>query len=144
MDLVLPPDLERFLTGYVRAYLRSDGQDVEVDSVEPESLALPMSHPLIVVRDDSGARRSQVTFDRQVGVSILGGSRADSEGAKNLARFTMAVFCNEAIIGADGSPIASINWDDCNGPYAVPDEMDVARFYFTVGYTVVGDFCYHR
>lgn len=138
MARVLAPDLEMWLVNYVRATLTGEGESVQVSNKEPGTLSLPLAKPLIVVRDDSGNRESHVTFDRSVGVGVLAGTRMNDLPANTLARTVMAVLTDDEIIYAPGSPIASIEWDGCNGPYPVTENLDVARRYLTVQYTIVG------
>lgn len=138
MTLVLPPDMEHWTCTYLRTTLRAMGNDVEVGNKEPSNLKTPLTRPLIVVRDDSGARGSQVTFDRSMGVSVLAGTRENDLQANELARLVFAVLTDEDIAVVDGSPIAAVVWDGCNGSYPVEEDHDVARRYMTVQYTVVG------
>lgn len=138
MTRVTAPDLELWLTTYLRTILTSEGHSVQVSNKEPADLSLPLKQPLVVIRDDSGTRLSHVTFDRSIGVSILAGSRMNDKPANDLARLVMSILMDDAIVHADGSPIASVDWDGCNGPYSVIDDLDVARRYGTVGYIVVG------
>lgn len=138
MVRVTAPDLEMWLVNYVRAMLKAEGDDVQVGNKEPTSLSVPLAKPLVVVRDDSGSRRSHVSFDRSVGVSVLAGSRMNDLPANTLARKVMAILSDDAIVEASGSPIAFVEWDGCNGPYPVTEGLDVARRYLTVQYTVVG------
>lgn len=138
MARVLAPDMEMWLVNYVRDTLRGEGHDVQVSNKEPASLSLPLSRPLIVVRDDSGNKESQVTFDRSIGVSVLAGTRMNDKPANDLARLVMAVLTDDVIITASDSPIASIEWDGCYGPYPVTENLDIARRYLTVQFTVVG------
>ncbi|WRS30601.1 hypothetical protein U6G28_02625 [Actinomycetaceae bacterium MB13-C1-2] len=138
MARVTAPDLELWLTTYLRTTLKLDGFDVQVSNKEPATLSLPLPKPLIVVRDDSGARLSHVTFDRSVGVSVLAGSKTNDKAANDLARVVQSILTDDAIVDIPGSPIAAVPWDGCNGPYAVADNLDVARRYSTVQYTVVG------
>ncbi|MSS84968.1 hypothetical protein FYJ24_09370 [Actinomycetaceae bacterium WB03_NA08] len=138
MTRVTAPDLELWLTTYLRTALTSEGHSVQVSNKEPTDLSLPLKQPLIMIRDDSGMRLSHVTFDRSIGVSILAGSRMNDKPANDLGRLVMSILMDDAIVHADGSPIASVDWDGCNGPYPVIDDLDVARRYGTVGYIVVG------
>jgi hypothetical protein len=138
MARVTPPDLEQWLCDYLRAVLAGEGTPVEVSNKEPGDLTAPLDSPLIVVRDDSGPRISAVTFDRMVGVSVLWGSREDDQPTADLARRILAILSDDAIATLDGSPIAAVDWDGCNGPYAVPDDQPVARQYLAVHYIVVG------
>jgi hypothetical protein len=139
--MILPPDMELFLTDYLRGVLADRGESVRVTNVEPSftgsnPVELPLSKPIIVIRDDSGPMREIVTFDRSIGVTVLAGSKADMQAANNLARLAFGVMTDRAIIDVEDSPIASI--EDTNGPYAASDDLDVARRYFTVDYIVVG------
>jgi hypothetical protein len=109
-----------------------------VGNKEPQALQLPLARPLIVIRDDSGARRDYPTFDRSVGATVLGGSKLNAKPVNDLARWLLAVLMDDAIVDAPGSPIASVEWDGFNGPYPVDDPLDVARRYMTAQYTVVG------
>lgn len=138
MTRVTAPDMELWLCTYLRSVLADEGVDAQVSNKEPASLKLPLLKPLVVIRDDSGARLSAVTFDRSIGVSVLAGSKADDQEANDLARVVAAFLTDPAIVEADGSPIAAIDFDGCNGPYAVTETLDVARRYLTVQYTVVG------
>lgn len=138
MARVTAPDLEVWLTGYVRGVLAAEGVTAQVSNKEPGDLVLPLAKPLVVIRDDSGVRLSHVTYDRSVGVSVLAGTRTNDKLAGDLARLVMAILTDDAIAEAVGSPVAAIDWDGCNGPYPVVEELDVARRYGTVQYTVVG------
>ena len=138
MARVTPPDLELWLTGYLRSVLTAEGFVVQVSNKEPTTLQLPLTKPLVVIRDDSGAKLSQVSFDRSVGVSVLAGSRMNDRPANDLARAVVAILTDDSIVEAPGSPIAAVVWDGCNGPYAVTEDHDVARRYATVEYVTVG------
>ena len=138
MARVTPPDLEMWLSTYLRAILADEGLDVQVSNKEPADLKLPLKKPLVVLRDDSGSRMSHVSFDRSLGVSVLAGSRMNDQPANTLARTVSAILTDDEIILADGSPVAAVEWDGCNGPYPVAESLDVARRYLTIQYTVVG------
>lgn len=135
---VTPPDLELWLTGYVRALAATEGIDATVSNKEPATLTLPLSRPLIIIRDDSGARTDHTIFDRSIGASVLAGSRLNDKSANDLARWLSAVLNDDAIVLAPDSPIAAVVWDGSNGPYAVPETLDVARRYMTAQYVVSG------
>ena len=139
MALVVAPDLELWLTTYLREVLTVEGLDVQVSNKEPPDLSLPLTRPVVVIRDDSGSRLSHVTFDRSIGVSVLAGTRMNDKPANDLARIVTAILTDDEIITAQGSPIASVDWSGCNGPYPVADDLDVARRYATAAYVVVGD-----
>lgn len=135
---VTPPNLELWLTRYVRTLAAAEGIDVKVDNKEPPTLTLPLDRPLIVIRDDSGPRTSQVTFDRSIGASVLGGSKQYPKAADDVAGWLAGVLFDESIALAPDSPIAAVDWNGCNGPYPVADSLDVARRYMTAGFVVVG------
>ncbi|GGH34226.1 hypothetical protein [Microbacterium album] len=135
---VTPPDLELWLTSYVRAQAAADGHNVTVSNKEPANLSAPLTRPLIVIRDDSGSRLSHVTFDRSIGASVLAGSKQNDKPANDLARWLAGVLFDLDLPLVEGCPIAAVDPSGCNGPYAVADELDVARRYMTAGYTVVG------
>ena len=135
---VTPPDLELWLTGYVRSLAATEGVQVTVTNKEPATLALPLTKPLIVIRDDSGNRQSQVTFDRSIGWSVLAGSKQNDKPANDLARWLAGILFDLDLPLVDGSPIAAVDPTGCNGPYPVADQLDVARRYGTAQYTVVG------
>lgn len=135
---VTPPDLELWLTGYVRSQAAESGHNVTVSNKEPSTLSLPLSRPLIVIRDDSGSRLSHVTFDRSIGASVLAGSKQNDKPANDLARWLASVLFDEGIALVPDSPIAAVDWSGCNGPYPVADELDVARRYMTAQYIAGG------
>lgn len=138
MTAVTPPDLESWLIDYVRSRAAANGNSVSVSNKEPPSLTLPLPKPLIVIRDDSGSRLSPVTFDRSIGASVLDGTKLNDKPANDLARWLAGVMFDEGIALVDGSPIVSVDFDGCNGPYPVTESLDVARRYLTAQYTVVG------
>jgi hypothetical protein len=135
---VTPPDLMLFLTGYVRARAAEAGLDVKVGNKEPPDLRLPLQRPLIVIRDDSGARLDWTTFDRSVGASVLAGSHLHDKPANDLGRWLAGVLHDDELPLAAGSPIAAVSWSGCTGPYAVADTLDVSRVYLTAQYVVTG------
>ncbi|MFC7942703.1 hypothetical protein ACFUPZ_05520 [Microbacterium oxydans] len=135
---VMPPDLVTWLMGYVSDAAAADGHDVDVVGAEPEDLALPMPRPLIVIRVDPGSRVDWTTFDRSVGATVLGGSKNAPTPIVDLARWVASVLFDDELPLTEGSPIAKVDFDGCNGPYAVREELDVARQYMTAQYVVEG------
>ncbi|MFE7198512.1 hypothetical protein [Microbacterium oxydans] len=135
---VMPPDLVTWLMGYVSDAAAADGHDVDVVGAEPEDLGLPMPRPLIVIRVDPGSRVDWTTFDRSVGTTVLGGSKNAPTPIVDLARWVASVLFDDELPLTTGSPIAKVDFDGCNGPYAVQDELDVARQYMTAQYVVEG------
>ncbi len=135
---VTPPDLELWLVEHVREIAAAEGKTVTVSNKEPATLQLPLPKPLIVIRDDSGNRQSQVTFDRSIGWSVLAGSKQNDKPANDLARWLAGILFDLDLPLVDGTPIAAVDPTGCNGPYPVADQLDVARRYGTAQYTVVG------
>ena len=135
---VTPPDLELWLTRHVRKQAAADGHLVDVSNKEPAKLSLPMKRPLIVIRDDSGSRLDYTTFDRSIGASVLGWTKQNDAPANALARWLAALLHDSGLPLVDGTPIVSVDWDGCNGPYPVTETLDVARRYLTAQYVVAG------
>lgn len=129
---VSPPDIEQFLTRYLRAVL-----GVEVDNKEPDGW--DGTTTLVVVRDDGGAKTGEVTFDRSVGVTVHAGTRQDTQPAMRLAQRAYAALTSPTIAWEKGSPVAAVIDDGCNGPYRVDDDHDASACYLTVEYSAVGD-----
>lgn len=138
MARVTPPDLELWLTAYVRTVAAAENVIVDVRNREPDDLKRPLARPMIILRDDSGPRLDLPTFDRSIGATVLGASKQNPKPVNDIARWLIAVLMDEAIIHAPDSPIASIEWEGFNGPLSVTDALDVARRYSTAQYTVVG------
>lgn len=128
---VLPPDLEDFLTGYLRAVL-----EVETDNKVP--YGWDGATTLITVRDDGGPMTGPTTFDRSVGVTVYAGSRQDVSASKAIARRAFAALTSPTIVWEKGSPIAAVVEGGCNGPYQTTDDHDAAVSYMTVEYSAVG------
>lgn len=135
---VTPPDLELWLTEYVRGAAAAEELDVDVDNKEPPELQIPLPRPLIIIRDDSGPRTDHTTFDRSIGATVLAGTRLFAKPAGDIARWLSGVLNDEAIVLAPDSPIAAVDWSGSNGPFAVPEQLDVARQYQTAQYVVSG------
>ena len=49
MARVTAPDLELWLTGYVRGVLAAEGVTAQVSNKEPGDLVLPLAKPLVVI-----------------------------------------------------------------------------------------------
>ena len=135
---VTPPDLELWLTGYIRGVAAAEGRTVTVTNKEPVTLSLPLARPLIVIRDDSGSRLDHPTFDRSIGASVLAGSKQNDQPANDLARWLAGILFDLDLPLVDGTPVAAVDPTGCNGPYPVADQLDVARRYMTAQYVVVG------
>lgn len=137
MSAVAPTDLELWLTGFIRTAAAATGKPVEVGTVEPASLSLPMANPLIVVRDDP-SRLDHATYSHDVGISILGWSRENNAPAKALGRWLAGLLFDLQLPLVDDCPIAAVDETACNGPLVVTESLDVARVYLTARYVVSG------
>lgn len=137
MVSVAPPLLDEWLVSYIRSELASRGMDVIVDTVEPPTLDAPLATPMVIIREDSGTQTSHLTFTRQVGISVLAGSRQNDKAVRRISQLVYAIATSMDIALADG-PIASVQLEGCSGPYAVADVQDVGRRYMVVSYSVVG------
>jgi hypothetical protein len=135
---VMPPELVTWLMGYVSDAAAADGIDLDVVGAEPEDLALPLSRPLIVIRIDPGSRLDWTTFDRSVGASVLGGTKNAPTPIIDLGLWLASVLFDDELPLAADSPIVRVDFDGCNGPYAVTEDLDVARQYMTAQYVVEG------
>ena len=135
---VAPPLLDLWLINHVRALAAAEGVDVAVSNKESETLSAPLARPLIVIRVDSMTRLDWTTFDCTVGASVLAGTRSYDTPAIERATWLSAILHDDELALIDGSPIARVEWDGCNGPYTVDDEHDVSRQYLTAQYVATG------
>lgn len=131
-QMLVPPDLEAFLCGSLRAAL-----DCEVANRQPAEW--DGTTPLVVLRDDGGAKTGPTTLDRSVGVTVYAGTRQDTKPAMDIARKAFAVLTNSSIVMEARSPIAAVIDDGCLGPYRIEDAHDSSACYLTAEYSVVGD-----
>lgn len=138
MTMVLPPDLELWLCTYLRARLKSSFPTLIVSNREPDDY--DGSRPLVVVRDDGGGQSNRVLFDRSVGVTARYGARAAPKPCRDLAARIYGMLTDPAICSLDGSPIAGIDEDVCNGPFPVAEDANIARYYMTLGFSAIGEF----
>lgn len=141
MSRLTPPDMMLWLTKYVREVAQTEIPfvgGIDVTNKEPDTLELPLTRPLIVIRDDSGPQLDLTTYDRSIGASVLWGTKTDDQPCANLARWLAGLLFDTGIVLVVGSPIASVTMDGCNGPYAVTENIDVARQYLTAEYVVTG------
>lgn len=134
--MILPPDLELWLCGYLRAEL-SDVDGLEIGNREPSDYI--GDHPLIVIRDDGGSQTEHIMFDRSVGVTVKGWARSNPYKCSQLARRVYGLLTSDDIITAADSPIAHIDESGCNGPYSFTDETDCACYYATYSFTATGE-----
>lgn len=136
--LVIHADLELFLVEWYRAALEGRPEQVTSDVVvtnrEP-SPPNPMPSRLVVIRDDGGPETSILTAERQVGISVLAGTKENPWEAVQLALIVHALRTQIPAV-APGNPVAAVL--ESNGPYAVPENQPYARRYMTVTFSVTG------
>ncbi len=135
---VTPPNVVLFLTRHVRHLAAEEDIDVEVSNKESADLTVPLPRPLIVLRDDGGARLDWTTFDRSIGASVLAGSKRHDAPAIDLATWLASVLHDDELPQVEGSPIASVEFDGCTGPTSVAETLDVTRMYLTAQYVATG------
>lgn len=138
MSVVLPPDLEAWLCDYLRDQLEPSYSTILVSNREPDDC--DGSYPLVVVRDDGGSQSNRVLFDRSIGVTVRYGPRAAPGDCRDLAARIYGLLTDPTICELDGSPIASIEEDGCNGPYFVSEDANIARCYLTLEFSAIGEF----
>lgn len=136
--LVIEPDVELFLTGWLRRELalrpEAYAQGVKVSDREPEKDA-DFPERLVIVRYDGGPGTSLVTSEANVGVSVLAGSKSDPQDANDLARLVKALMKGCALAEA-GNPVSAVLAS--TGPYPVTEDQPRARRYMTFTLGLVG------
>lgn len=138
--LVLPPDLELFLTRWLRTVLRARGHDVQVGTRKPVGCTYPLAKPLVIIQDDGGPQTECVTFEHAVSVNVMGGTKTDAYATMTLAREIYGLLTSDGPLLADGSPIAAVDKQaGTNGVYRVPDDVDATVAFMTVTYRVCGE-----
>lgn len=128
--LILPPDTEAYLIGYLSAALAGRVepycQSVAVSRDRDES---PIRARSVTVRDDGGPQIDATRWLRRVGVNVLATSEAE---AKDLANMVTALI----VACPDGRPCVKAR--QTSGPYAVPDASGQPLRYLTAELTVRG------
>lgn len=134
MSLYVPPDIEMYLTTWLRDRL----PDAEIGNKTPTDLRTPLRKPVITISDATGSKSSIATFRRTLTVLVRDGTRLSDQSANDLSRIVFAWLTSADIVDAQDSPIAAVIEDSCFGPYPAADDLDVAARIMTVEYSVVG------
>lgn len=138
MTLITPPDVEHWLTGYLRPLL-SDVPDLEIGNKHPPEY--DGTHPTIIINDVPGNRQDPLSFDWSIGVTVTGWSRQDDKPCKDLANKVFAILTQHPQIAlANGSPISAVVDEGSTPPAVVTSDADAASYYATVEYVVQGEF----
>ena len=131
--LVLHSDLAMFLTQWFRAALAARTEEychgVVVTIRETDA---PRQ---LIVRVDGGPDTSVISAEKDVGLSILAGTKENPKDAIDLALMVHAL--RSQIPGLEpGNPVAAVI--SSQGPFAVADLQPMARQYITLVLAVTG------
>jgi len=136
--LVIQADLELFLTQWYRTALAARPEavcrDVEVVNREPGP-GEDFPERLLVIRDDGGPDTSVISAERDVGLSVLAGTKENPKDANDLARIVHALRTQIPAVAA-GNPVAAVLAS--NGPFPVAESQPRARRYITVRFAIAG------
>jgi hypothetical protein len=136
--LVVHADLEQFLCAWYRTALAARPEavcrDVEVDNSEPApGTGFPAK--LLVIHDFGGPDTSVISAERDVGLSVLAGTKDSPYEANELARIVHAL--RSQIPSVDASnPVAAVL--KSIGPTPVDESQQRARRYISLTLSVVG------
>lgn len=142
-ERVIFSDLEKFLTGHIRAELAAlPGQPYQGGwisnqfySPDPDIPRSPPSYQ-IVVRDDGGPDTSIITQEPAVGVTVLmGDDGSQGQEASDLA-LVVKMIVRDCARSEPGNPVAAVR--AATGPYKVADPTGVPRRYMTFELAVTG------
>lgn len=136
--LVIHADIGLFLVDWYRAAIAARPEDVcrdvEFDTQEPEP-GQPFPKKLVIIRDNGGPDTSIITAERDIGISVLAGTKQNPTDANDLARIIHALRTQIPAV-ATGNPVAAVIAS--NGPYAVPEAQPHARRYIGLTLSVTG------
>jgi hypothetical protein len=135
MQTVTPPDVELWACRYLSQKL-SDVQNLTVTNRVPDDY--DGRSPLIAVRDDGGNQYGGAVFERRLGVTVCYGNARQIKACRDLAARVYGLLTSRDLVLDTTTPIATVELDQCNGPYRVVTDMDVAREYVIVDYRVNG------
>lgn len=136
MTRITPPDVSLWLCDHLRRQL-TEPKGLQVGIRVPDEYK--GTHPLIVIRDDGGSQSERLIFDRSLGITVYMGTANDPKPCRDLAALVYSILTDEQLAHEEGSPIAGIVEDGCNGVYAVNGDQPTCMYYMTVEYTAVPD-----
>lgn len=133
---VLDADLERFLTGFIRAELALIGSQVTEGVFVSNAFPSEQRPKTVVVMDNGGPSASIISTDTQVGVTVAAGDDP-SQGAvaKELARLVKMII-KDSPRPDPGNPVAAVN--RASGPYRITETDGQPTYYMTFELVVVG------
>lgn len=132
-----PPDIELFLTTYLRDNLPNE-DNLQIDIHEPDNYN--GTYPLITIRNDDGEKDefNRYTFD--IAINIQGWDRTNSLKCKTLANKVFSLLMNrEKLLKQAGSPVLTINEDNSTLPHAITTNPNRAHYYFVIALATVGE-----
>lgn len=134
---IIHSDLEGYLVQRFRTELAARPepycQNVTVDNKEPSGTTFPLR--LLVIRDGGGSDTELLVGERDVGLSVLAGTKENPKECIDLALMVHAIARDLAGL-QPGNPIAAVL--DSGGPYPVPEQQQRARRYIPITVAVVG------
>ena len=139
MSTVIPTDLEAWACDYIRDALE-DVKDLQVTNSEPPDYQ--GAYPLIVLAETINGQSERIVFDTTLSVTVKGWSRSMSKPCKDLARRLYGLLTADPDVlegHTEDSRILAIDGDNCNGPYPITDNSDIAVYYETFSYAVDGE-----
>ena len=137
MTSSMPPDIELFLTTYLRDNLPNE-DNLQIDIKEPDNYN--GTYPLITIRNDDGEKDefNRYTFD--IAINIQGWDRTNSKKCKDLANQVFALLTNiTKLLNQPHSPIITVNSENCTLPHPITTNPNRAHYYFVIALATVGE-----
>lgn len=136
MSRIIPPDTSLWLCNHLRTELAIYG-GLQVGVRIPPGYN--GTYSLIVIRDDGARQENRVTFDQTFGVTFYGDNNRSAKVCHDMAALVYSILTDDELPALDGSPIAGIVEEGCNGVYPVDVKQQTIAYYMTVEYMTVPD-----
>lgn len=130
-----PVDLVLWACNYIRSRI-VDVDGLQVGNREPPDYT--GDYPLIIITDTGGYATGLAHYRMGLGISVLGWSHQSTQDAHNLARRVYALLTSYTLPADPTNNVASVVSESCMLPTLVAQDMQYARVYCTVEYTVRG------